>query len=272
MGGLAADVAINAAYENRGAVLQWGKDFYERVKNGKYLIVLFGCGGTGKSTTGQILSGNIETHQLTGDYNLSTAMEDDGLKGRFFINVKVPPGQEIYRKEWSKLFREIIASKRTPIVINVVCWGMHSPAKSELASIPEFATGITEDNIRQYRENRIQAEIDALQEIVDHTELFNTPISFLTLVTKQDLWWPERAAVKSYYENTQNPYQIAISKMRATLGTNNFTHQTWSVSYGHFNHRTVDNHQIFATAAGYDDNIQNAHLKKFEKLIDGMCK
>ncbi|MGV2101264.1 hypothetical protein [Rhizobium sp. 21-4511-3d] len=272
VGGLAADAAVNAAYENRSAVLQWGRDFYARCKDGKNLIVMFGCGGTGKSTTGQILSGNSAGNQLNGEYNLSTKMENWGLKGRFFVNVKIPPGQETYRATWSQLVREIIESKRVPIIINVVCWGMHSPAKLELSSIPEFSTGLTSDNINSYRSRRLADEQKALDEIVAHADLFKTKIKFITLVTKQDLWWPDRMAVRQHYQSEALPYQAAISKLRGLLGANNFSHEIWSVSYGHFNHRTIDNHQIFSTAAGYDDNIQNSHLKRFEALIDGMCE
>lgn len=273
LGGVVVDKAASAVFENRNYIATWGKDFYNRIAKGQNLVVFFGAGGTGKTTTGQVISGELDLSEFKGEYDLSTEVEKKGIKDRYFINVQIPPGQKIYRDAiWSNLIREIIKSKRVPIIVNVVCWGMHSPAHTELSSIPEFSDGVNEQTVNKFMERNRRDELEALKDIAKHSSLFKTPIKMLTLVTKQDLWWNEREAVKEFYEEPTGEYQAIIAEMRKSIGSNNFTYETWSVSYGHINQTTADGHKIFATAAGYDDVTQITHLKRLEQKMDALCK
>jgi hypothetical protein len=260
-----AGAIIGKIWEERRLIAGFSRDFFDLISKGRLKIFVFGCAGTGKSTFGKILDGQDDVGAVTGSYTLSSETEYYGLKDKRFVQILIPPGQEIYhQRNWGQLFNALQDSSRA-IVINLVCWGFHSLEKDELPRIPEFSAGITDKTRITFLENRRNLEIETLQKIVQPFSNFQRPLHMVTLVTKQDLWWKDRHAVQSHYENGN--YSQGIQTVYRAKGEANFTHHFCSVSFGQINFNTADRHQIFETSAGYDNATLTANFGSFLNLL-----
>jgi hypothetical protein len=261
---------VGKIWEERRLVAQFTRDFYELLKGGRLHIFVFGEGGAGKSTFGKILDGQEDVSQISGEYNLSSTTEQYGLKGKLFVRVHVPPGQQAYQaRDWGPLFNALQGAERA-IIVNVVCWGFQSVEKRDLESIPEFSNGVSQQSKEQFLSNRRSEEVRSLQLLVQPLQSYAHKISMLTLVTKQDLWWKDRQSVQQFYET--GAYSTEIEKIRKVKGEANFVHEYRSVSFGQINFKTADSHVLFGTAEGYDNVVLNANFKNFLSLLRQIAK
>jgi hypothetical protein len=117
---------IGKIWEERKLIAGYSKDFWDLLANGRLKIFVFGCAGTGKSTFGKILDGQENVGTVAGSYTLSSETEFYGLRDKRFVQISIPPGQDIYhQRNWGQLFNSLQDSSRA-IVINLVCWGWRS--------------------------------------------------------------------------------------------------------------------------------------------------
>lgn len=119
--------------------------------------------------------------------------------------------------------------------------------------------------------NRKQEEIERLKEIVIPVKMAKAiPTLMLTLITKQDLWWEGREAVKSHYQNSA--YNDVIKEIVETRGTANFSHEYLSTSLIINNFKSGANELLKPVSAGYDQALQFGHLNDVFKKIDSFCQ
>ncbi|MGP4846892.1 EutP/PduV family microcompartment system protein, partial [Marinobacter sp. 1Y8] len=93
------------------------------IQSGRTNIIIFGAGGTGKTTLSKIL-----THQDIVDhkYNETATIEKIKIAQNVFGDYLVAPGQELrVEMHWPELFRKINKGEIAGI-INVVSYGYHS--------------------------------------------------------------------------------------------------------------------------------------------------
>ena len=72
----------------------------------------------------------------------------------------------------------------------------------------------------------------------------------IILVTKQDLWWSERAAIADYYEH--GLYNKSIEEITNKRGQVNFPHEYHAASLIMNNFRSGDGEVLAQTTQGYD--------------------
>jgi GTPase SAR1 family protein len=127
-----------AVLENRKKLWPLLKKMRFLLTHGRLQIAIFGPGGTGKTTLGQILAGNLGPASSPTTYKESIGIESYSLKGDVVCSLLVAPGQR-RRAEytWPLLFKSL-AQGDSSGVINVVSWGYHS-----------FQKGDVEETIRQ---------------------------------------------------------------------------------------------------------------------------
>jgi hypothetical protein len=242
---------LEQAWHERQHIWQFTKDLLNAETKGKFRIYAFGPGGAGKKTLAQLLSGEYSLETVPPDYDESWELEDHGIEGRNFVPVYVPPGQE-HRKpyQWDDLYRQMNESGRYA-VINVVAWGYHSLAKTELQRHQLFRPGMSESEFMSlFLPDRRDAELRVMREIVPHLKAAPQRLRMLTLVTKQDLWWDQRYEVRNIYES--GVYADLINELRLHKGAANFSHYYVSASLNLLNFRTVDGKLLRATESGYD--------------------
>ncbi len=93
----------------------------KRLRGGEVKIVVFGAGGTGKTTLGRILSGESDPSILA-DYQESRVTEKFNFNREKSGIIIIPPGQGRRDDEWLSAFRQISDGKFRIIINYGVLW------------------------------------------------------------------------------------------------------------------------------------------------------
>jgi Fe-S cluster assembly ATPase SufC len=249
------------------------KRLFKRIKDGELAIAIFGAGGTGKSTLGKYLSGKLKNSQLSSGYQESISIEKYTLESSVIGSVIVVPGQERRQDSWDDLLRTISQGK-VSLIINVVSWGYHSFGAFSYQQSPLYQSGMTVlEFLEIYTEERRKREIQVLKAIAPHlsvTDSKKRKILFITLVTKQDLWWNDRLKIQDYYQKGE--YENQIQAIRNKLGSSNFVHEYCSTSLVVENFVSGINELLLPTTQGYDERLKFANLRNFLNIIESLCE
>ncbi len=225
-------------------------------------LLIIGPGGVGKTTAGLFLSGQYNSRlSIPGEYKESLGMETYSLEDDDRIEIVVPPGQHSHRDAtWNELEGTIGAGGYRGIVLTN-SYGYHSlgeisykhhrlyPKIGEAGFLSAFLAACRED------------ELDVLRRLAPHLRTNHRGCWLLTLVTKQDLWWPEHARVEEHYRS--GAYGTLVSDLAGHLGRGNLRHEIVLASLVISNFTTGHGEVLAQTAAGYDENLQVRSLRRF---------
>jgi hypothetical protein len=261
-------IAAEKIYEDRKTIAQLVGRWTHNLVHGTTRVAVFGAGGTGKTTLGQFLNGRLDTDQTAGPYIESLTLESVKVAGDIPALLSVVPGQARHRNvTWAELFRDL-TSGRSCRIINVVSWGYHASGL-EQSGHGVHRAGATDEEFRAaYFADSRNEEIAALRALVPHLSATPDKLRMITLVTKQDLWWDERQAVKRFYQS--GPYEDEIAQIRQVKGAANFQHTYLSCALIEQNLRMADGFMLAPTVAGYDDPLRVDNLKKVASVIEQM--
>lgn len=261
-----ADAAITAAkiYEERKAIFSLFARKWDHIANGPSSIVIFGAGGTGKSTLGHLLADNPQSSEYALEpYDESTNIETLPIPGKISANVMIGPGQKIRRiATWDSLFNLLITQKKV-LIINVVSWGYHATSVELEKIIENFPQKSDEQKRDEYFAMSRRHELEAFSDLVPHVKASQSINRMLTIVTKQDLWWKHRKKVKDYYQ--KNEYNEMIEDIIRHKGAGNFVHEYISCSLVCKNLFDSNNFTICLTTSGYDEPLR---LTNFNKTLE----
>lgn len=248
------------------------KRLFKRIKEGELAIAIFGAGGTGKSTLGKYLSGKLENSQLSSGYQESISIEKYNLESNVIGSVIVVPGQERRQDSWDDLLKTISQGK-VSLIINVVSWGYHSFGAFSYQQSPLYQSGMTVlEFLEVYTEEYRQEELQVLTKIAPHLSVADSKkrkILFITLVTKQDLWWNDRLKIQDYYQKGE--YENQIQAISNKLGSSNFIHEYCSASLVIENFISGTNELLLPTTQGYDERLKFSNLRNFLNVIESLC-
>ena len=88
----------------------------------------------------------------------------------------------------------------------------------------------------------------------------------LTIVNKQDLWWPKRDAVIRHYED--GAYGEAIKAIGSSKTKKTFTRSLKAACLCQVNLKTIDDVVLAPTSAGYDTAIREVYLTHLLKELE----
>ncbi|WP_299701533.1 hypothetical protein [uncultured Tateyamaria sp.] len=246
------------------------------IKSGNTQVAIFGAGGTGKSTLGKlILSGDPSSVDPT--YDMSDHLERINLPGERSAQFLIVPGQADYQKtEWRKAY-DRLNSARSLLVINVVAYGLHAVGgKSELEreAIPdEFFGADREAAYATYAKDRLQTEQELHEAVLSEISGIKKPIRYLTIVTKENLWWRSYDQVRQHYGAAYTDVLRAATAAFAKRGVE-FSYSFLPVAQTHSNlvvERASERAVLKSVAEGYDMALHLASvarlLDKFDELI-----
>jgi hypothetical protein len=108
---------IVSSYELSKKAIPLFSSIVRRIRNGKLNIVIFGAGGTGKSTLGKVLSGEFGLDNILQPYRISVSAEELKLAANISGCILVAPGQPGFLDEWDELLRRI-ANSQIDLIIN----------------------------------------------------------------------------------------------------------------------------------------------------------
>ncbi len=115
---------IVTAYELSRRAVPGFQRIVKRFQNGKLKIAIFGAGGTGKTTLGNMLAGKAGASSILNPYQESISVDRIKLAD-IPGSVIIVPGQEPRQNKWDEVFSEIIDGQIN-LIINVVSYGYHS--------------------------------------------------------------------------------------------------------------------------------------------------
>ncbi len=121
--------------------------------------------------------------------------------------------------------------------------------------------------VSTYTEKQRITEIDLLKTLAHSLLLADKKkVIFITLVTKQDLWWNNRYSVQNCYQ--QGDYNRKIQEIEAQLGKNNFVHEYISLSLVTENFRSGNGEILAPVVEGYEQKIQVENLYQLLHFIE----
>ncbi|MFM9960885.1 MAG: hypothetical protein ACKV2Q_06635 [Planctomycetaceae bacterium] len=259
-------------FEKRETIATAAKRLWRHIRKGDVRIAVFGPGGVGKSTLGEILSGSLDPSTTPRQYRESIWTEEFRLPGDVPATLLVAPGQERRRKTtWSDLFRQLSKGKSIG-VINLVAYGYHAIGGEQSFKQNEvYQPGMTRlQFLKAFTERQRQSELQVLREIQPHLEAAYGRIWMLTLVTKQDLWWKNRKTVEEHY--TQGEYNRIVDEIAARRGSEQFSHEFVSASLVIQNLMTNIGEELAPTTAGYDQTRRAANLLALLETVDTLVR
>ncbi len=182
-------------------------------------------------------------------YAESYAEEHYTLSGDPDIEIVVPAGQE-YRQVASLVnVRADITGGRYSGIIVVAAFGHHTLARFGYKSHALYQ-GSKERFLEAYRTARLEDE----QKVIDFLRpaLEDAPgkLWFLTVVTKQDLWWERRQEADAAY--CSGWWSDTLREVGTTRGEKAFRHETAFVCVVQANLEDPEGNVLFETTAGYD--------------------
>lgn len=273
----ALDVGI-ALWDKRGPLVTGIRKIKHYVKNGHVRIAVFGLGGTGKTTLGEILSGQVKTGSPGKPYQLSHKTDEFSVQGDYVCTVIVPGGQEQrILNDWPAIYRTLAAGKSRG-VINVVAAGHHSFSHVNYRETRYYKALAREmdreprrdEFIEHYLRDRRDAELAITRELIPHLKIAEGSLWMITLITKQDLWWKDRDTIRDFY--TMGEYNHLIQELARSRGEQNFSHEYVSASLVMNNLQTADGEVLVPTAEGYDQTLQYANLMNFINLVNALLR
>lgn len=248
-------------YDQRVKLASVWKRLRRWIKRGNEKILVVGPGGAGKSTLGKILANGPGVYEAPSAYRESITTEKLDLPGDIAATLLVAPGQALRRRRtWPALLRDLTTGRSCGI-INVVAYGYHS-FEGELSykELPAFEKGMTAKQFTaRYIMEKQRAELDVLRELQAYLVSAPGRIWFLTVVTKQDLWWDDRRAVQRHYESGE--YGGVIDEIEKLRGSHGFVHEYISASLVMQNLLSGRGEILADTTGGYDEVIQSANLQ-----------
>lgn len=262
----AVEIALTVS-ENRERIKQVSKGFFNHLRRGDFKIVVFGSFGTGKSTLGKQLGGLYNPATVPHNYEISTLVEKHQFKKDSSCKILVAPGQEILAdRYWPDLIR-VLERAKNRLVINVVANGYHTPGEIDIATSYSQPTNVLSLSQAKglYFSECLTNEIKQLEYLNPRISDLTGNLTFITLVSKQDLWWNDRISIQNHYEN--GDYNRIIEEIKVRRGQQNFTHHYMSASLFINNLRTNQGDLLIPVSEGYDQNIQYLHLNRLFETI-----
>jgi hypothetical protein len=272
----AAELARKLA-EGSGALRRYVERFKYWAQYGDAKIAIVGASGTGKTKLAKIMTADQDPFHLEPVYKTSLNEEELHLPADVPGQVYVVPGQIDYVEStrqfnmrygghWNSMLRRIENDEFLG-VIHVVSYGFHSFSDYSSYKEHDIGQGKTPAQfMEEYSTFRRRAEIAVLRLVLGSLAKIKRSTWLITVVSKQDLWWTGKAAVRKFYE--QGEYSRFVRETQTQLRSRNvdLQHEIIPVSLIISNMHTLSEFLIL-NSSGYDTDF---HILYIENLLNSL--
>jgi hypothetical protein len=234
--------------------------------NGPHKILVIGSGGTGKTTLGLILSGEFDWLKVEpSEYKESFNVEVVRAKSST-IEAYVVPGQKKHRLSTWRAIEQKLAAGEFRGVIFVSSYGYHS---FSVASLKQIKPGLAKEKALDEFIRQGQAEeVEMVKRLSPFIQASPRKMWSLTLVTKQDLWYPNRLEVESHYQTGE--YAKGMERIVAAKGGQQFRHDVHFCSLVISNWVSSAKETLRKCVEGYDHKKQAESVRRLFEVVDAL--
>lgn len=259
-------------WDRRDVVLQKLKDIaaWFRGEKDRPGILILGPGGAGKTTFGKILAGEYDRFwDAPGAYEESIQIERYALQDQPNVEIVVPPGQEHRRGgTWEQLHADLSAGKFRGVIL-LASYGYHTLGLYSYKDHRIYkAKGHKDTFLEAYLQENRAEEVEVLRQLIPHLKVNKGKVWLLTLVSKQDLWWPDRDEVEKHYR--EGAYGAQIQDLQAHLGQHHFRHEFAFASLVISNFNTGVGERLAENVGGYDHPLQVKSLRRLFEVVEAL--
>jgi hypothetical protein len=231
-------------------------------------VLILGPGGTGKTTVGRMLAGEYELlFDALGEYEESLGIESYSLVDDPGVEFVVAPGQQLRREAtWPDLHAGIVAGKFRGIIL-LAPYGYHSLGEISVKQ-HKLYEGNQSRFLQAYLADRRDQELAVLRELMPHIKTSHHRMWLLTLVGKEDLWWPQRNAVVKYYK--EGAYGAEVRNLLGQHDPRRLRHELVFASLVISNFSTARGERLKTNAAGYDQRLQIDSWRRLFETVDAL--
>jgi hypothetical protein len=255
----AADAAKYLSPSQLAKFRDHARELYDSTLHGRPTFLIFGPGGTGKSTIVKYLH-TFDLENLPTDYKVSPLLEDETIKGTLMSRVRALPGQpDLFENEFQKHLKEHAKMRR---LICVLCF-----AYGYRSIDPKHATS---QGLPQANDIARQEEIDYAKKLLEFLRFKKLErYEIWTIINKHDLWWDEKENVDAFYASN---FQPLINDFGQKVGKNNFEHHIFPLCLVRSNLKNRAGNVVKAQSTDYDDTVRFTYLRYFLTYIKGILR
>src|SRR6185437_540616 len=152
-------------------------------------------------------------------------------------------------------------------IILLAAYGYHTLGRTSYKDNPLYA-GNKDEFVKAFLAERRAEELAVLRQLAPHMKLNRNRLWFLTLVAKQDLWWPKRGEVEKHYRDGE--YGAEIWQILPQQDQQRFRHEFVFASLVIRNFVTGRGEKLRPNAEGYDHALQVESLRRLIETIDAL--
>jgi hypothetical protein len=251
------------AWDNKKQVASLFKRIHRWWK-GPNRILVVGAGGTGKTTLGLILSGEFDWMKIDpSEYKESLNIEVVTSK---HFEAYIAPGQKKHRQSTWRAIEQKLEAGYFRGIIFVSSYGHHS---FSVASFKQIKPGLSKEKALEELIRKGQTEeMELVKRLAPFIRTCPKKMWSLSIVTKQDLWYPDRVEAERNYRDGE--YAKEIESIVAVKGDQNFRHDVLFCALVISNWVSKSKETLRKCTEGYDHKQQIESVRRLFEVMDAM--